>query len=71
MQLSGDQVAKLDFHDDPVRDCNWHPRYPMLVSSSWDGMVACWEFPGKGGNPVALKRIRSTSAGRRRRGIDM
>ncbi|XP_047982022.1 LEC14B homolog [Salvia hispanica] len=46
--LSGDLVAKLDYHEDPVRDCNWHPFYPMLVSSSWDGMVARWEFPDNG-----------------------
>ncbi|KAK4477960.1 hypothetical protein RD792_017225 [Penstemon davidsonii] len=56
--ISGDQVAKLDYHEDPVRDCNWHPYYPMLVSSSWDGMLASWEFPGKAENPVAVKRTR-------------
>ncbi|KAL8515470.1 hypothetical protein ACS0TY_014239 [Phlomoides rotata] len=50
--LSGSQVAKLDFHEDPVRDCNWHPFYPMLVSSSWDGVLARWEFPGNNENQV-------------------
>ncbi|CAH9108979.1 unnamed protein product [Cuscuta europaea] len=57
--VSGDRVAKLVYHDAPVRDCNWHPFIPMLVSSSWDGVIANWEFPGNDesapyqyGNPV-------------------
>ncbi|PIN03740.1 WD40 repeat-containing protein [Handroanthus impetiginosus] len=56
--LSGNQVAKLDFHEDPVRDCNWHPFYPMMVSSSWDGTIASWEFPGNGENPPPMRRTR-------------
>ncbi|EYU43868.1 hypothetical protein ABFS82_07G022200 [Erythranthe guttata] len=57
--LSGAQVAKLDFHDDPVRDCNWHPFYPMIVSSAWDGMLARWEFPGDGSeNADPIRRTR-------------
>ncbi|KAK6130426.1 hypothetical protein DH2020_035836 [Rehmannia glutinosa] len=56
--VSGGQVAKLDYHEDPVRDCNWHPFYPMIVSSSWDGMIARWEFPGSGENTLPVKRTR-------------
>ncbi|KAK6130382.1 hypothetical protein DH2020_035887 [Rehmannia glutinosa] len=56
--VSGGQVAKLDYHEDPVRDCNWHPFYPMIVSSSWDGMIARWEFPGNGENTLPVKRTR-------------
>lgn len=44
--MSGAEVARLEFHEGPVRDCSWHPSYPMLVSSSWDGTIARWEFPG-------------------------
>ncbi|KAL2900478.1 LEC14B-like protein [Bienertia sinuspersici] len=44
--VSGATVAKLDHHMSSVRDCSWHPNYPMLVSSSWDGTVVKWEFPG-------------------------
>ncbi|KAK6164736.1 hypothetical protein DH2020_001600 [Rehmannia glutinosa] len=44
--VSGAQVAKLQHHKSTVRDCSWHPNYPMLVSSSWDGDVVKWEFPG-------------------------
>ncbi|EHA8588766.1 LEC14B protein [Cocos nucifera] len=44
--VSGDQVERLDGHQLPVRDCSWHPYYPMLVSSSWDGRIARWEFSG-------------------------
>ncbi|XP_073139968.1 LEC14B protein [Henckelia pumila] len=44
--VSGAQVAKLRHHKSTVRDCSWHPIYPMLVSSSWDGDVVKWEFPG-------------------------
>lgn len=43
--MSGTQVAKLKHHKSTVRDCNWHPYYPMLVSSGWDGDVVKWE-PG-------------------------
>ncbi|KAH6799692.1 hypothetical protein C2S51_036176 [Perilla frutescens var. frutescens] len=46
--VSGAQVAKLQHHRSTVRDCSWHPTYPMLVSSSWDGDVVKWEFPGNG-----------------------
>ncbi|XP_051127722.1 LEC14B homolog [Andrographis paniculata] len=56
--VSGNQVGKLEFHEDPVRDCNWHPFFPTLVSSSWDGMLAAWEFPGHTENPVQVKRNR-------------
>uniref|UniRef100_A0A7C8YKJ8 LEC14B homolog n=1 Tax=Opuntia streptacantha TaxID=393608 RepID=A0A7C8YKJ8_OPUST len=42
--VSGEIVAKLDHHSSTVRDCSWHPRYPTLVSSSWDGDILKWEF---------------------------
>ncbi|XP_031406124.1 LEC14B homolog [Punica granatum] len=50
--VSGARVAMLDYHDAPVRDCSWHPIYPMLVSSSWDGVIARWDFPGDGLQPL-------------------
>ncbi|CAK9180894.1 unnamed protein product [Ilex paraguariensis] len=56
--VSGAQVARLDFHEEPVRDCSWHPVYPMIVSSSWDGVIASWEFPGNDEKPVVVKRTR-------------
>ncbi|OIT06950.1 PREDICTED: LEC14B protein [Nicotiana attenuata] len=54
--VSGEQVAKLEHHGSTVRDCSWHPHYPMLVSSSWDGDVVKWEFPGDGEEPVPPKK---------------
>ncbi|XP_020550232.1 LEC14B protein-like isoform X1 [Sesamum indicum] len=51
--VSGAQVEKLQYHRSTVRDCSWHPNYPILVSSSWDGEVVKWEFPGKGLAPVS------------------
>lgn len=44
--VSGEIVARLENHAAPVRDCSWHPYYPTIVSSSWDGVLARWEFPG-------------------------
>ncbi|XWS13983.1 hypothetical protein CRYUN_Cryun36dG0085100 [Craigia yunnanensis] len=44
--VSGAQVASCHHHGDPVRDCSWHPFYPMIITSSWDGVIARWEFPG-------------------------
>lgn len=44
--VTGYQVARLAYHASTVRDCSWHPTYPMLVSSSWDGSIVKWEFPG-------------------------
>ncbi|KAL8530768.1 hypothetical protein ACS0TY_007708 [Phlomoides rotata] len=41
--VSGAQVAKLKYHKSPVKDCNWHPYYPMLVTSSWDGELVKWD----------------------------
>ncbi|XP_015578237.1 LEC14B protein [Ricinus communis] len=58
--VTGAQVGVLKHHKSPVRDCSWHPDYPMLISSSWDGDVVKWEFPGNGEAPIpaAKKRIR-------------
>ncbi|XP_010522675.1 PREDICTED: LEC14B protein [Tarenaya hassleriana] len=57
--ISGAQVGVLRFHSSPVRDCSWHPHQPMLVSSSWDGDIVKWEFPGSGEPPlVCKKRVR-------------
>lgn len=42
--ITGKCVAKLSgFHRETVRDCSWHPLYPVLVSSAWDGVIAKWE----------------------------
>ncbi|XP_031479461.1 LEC14B protein isoform X1 [Nymphaea colorata] len=41
--ITGDTVSKLVYHSSTVRDCSWHPFFPMLVSSSWDNVLACWE----------------------------
>uniref|UniRef100_A0A5B6YVN8 LEC14B homolog n=1 Tax=Davidia involucrata TaxID=16924 RepID=A0A5B6YVN8_DAVIN len=56
--VSGAQVARLNYHADTVRDCSWHPFYPMIVSSSWDGEVAKWEFQGNDETPAPLRRSR-------------
>ncbi|XAR57148.1 hypothetical protein NMG60_11025186 [Bertholletia excelsa] len=56
--VSGAQVAKLDYHEDTVRDCSWHPFYPMLVSSAWDFSVAQWELPENGQQPVPSRPSR-------------
>ncbi|RRT79724.1 hypothetical protein B296_00015041 [Ensete ventricosum] len=44
--VTGAIAAKLAWHNDAIRDCSWHPYFPVLVSSSWDHVVARWEFPG-------------------------
>lgn len=42
--VTGDRVARLNYHKQIVRDCSWHPFNPMLGSSSWDGVIANWEL---------------------------
>ncbi|CAA2994022.1 LEC14B [Olea europaea subsp. europaea] len=54
--VTGAQVAKLQHHKSTVRDCSWHPTYPMLVSSSWDGDVVKWEFPGNNEAPAPTNK---------------
>ncbi|XXG83355.1 hypothetical protein AAC387_Pa10g1131 [Persea americana] len=54
--VTGAQVAKLEYHNSTVRDCSWHPYYPMLVSSSWDCKIVRWEFPGNGTVPVPAQK---------------
>ncbi|KAG1326344.1 LEC14B [Cocos nucifera] len=49
--VTGGTVARLERHVDTVRDCSWHPYFPMLVSSSWDCFIARWEFPGNDADP--------------------
>ncbi|KVH94465.1 WD40 repeat-containing protein [Cynara cardunculus var. scolymus] len=56
--VSGAQVARLVHHKSTVRDCSWHPHYPMLVSSSFDGDIAKWEFPGNGETPIPTNNSR-------------
>ncbi|KAH9610613.1 hypothetical protein KSS87_009858 [Heliosperma pusillum] len=54
--VSGNVVAKLDNHDDTVRDCSWHPYYPTLVSSSWDTMIVRCEYTGDTKTPSPTRR---------------
>ncbi|CAI9774324.1 unnamed protein product [Fraxinus pennsylvanica] len=54
--VTGAQVAKLQHHKSTVRDCSWHPTYPMLVSSSWDGDIVKWEFPGNEETPAPTSK---------------
>nr|XP_043637322.1 LEC14B protein [Erigeron canadensis] len=56
--VSGAQVARLVHHKSTVRDCSWHPYYPMLVSSSFDGDIAKWEFPGNADAPIPVNTSR-------------
>jgi WD repeat-containing protein 23 len=56
--VSGEVVGRLEHHRSTVRDCSWHPNYPMLVSSGWDGDIAKWEFPSSGPGGEATPRIR-------------
>ncbi|KAJ0449887.1 putative transcription factor WD40-like family [Helianthus annuus] len=56
--VTGARVARLVHHKSTVRDCSWHPYYPMLVSSSFDGDIAKWEFPGNGENPIPVNNSR-------------
>ncbi|PWZ04156.1 hypothetical protein Zm00014a_025542 [Zea mays] len=44
--VTGEAVKRLSWHGSIIRDCTWHPYYPTLVSSSWDGFVARWEASG-------------------------
>ncbi|GAB2266344.1 hypothetical protein Dimus_001353 [Dionaea muscipula] len=54
--VSNALVAKLDHHESTVRDCCWHPYYPMLISSSWDGLIIRCEFPGDSEMPPPIRR---------------
>uniref|UniRef100_A0A0D3ASJ4 Uncharacterized protein n=1 Tax=Brassica oleracea var. oleracea TaxID=109376 RepID=A0A0D3ASJ4_BRAOL len=57
--VSGDKVVVLKHHSSPIRDCTWHPHYPTIISSSWDGDLVKWEFPGSGEAPImSNKRVR-------------
>lgn len=46
--LTGEMVQKLRGHTAIVRDVSWHPHKPLLLSSSWDTSVRCWQW-----SPVA------------------
>ncbi|XP_071741328.1 LEC14B protein-like [Rutidosis leptorrhynchoides] len=56
--VSGAIVARLAHRKSTVRDCSWHPHYPMLVSSSFDGEIAKWEFPGYGETRIPVNTTR-------------
>ncbi len=40
--LTGERTAVLRFHRSVMRDCDWHPRQPLLASVGWDGSVVRW-----------------------------
>lgn len=42
--LTGKTVQTLISHSSIVRDCSWHPSYPILYSSGWDGVILRWNF---------------------------
>lgn len=58
--ISGRCAGKLGYHRSTVRDCSWHPLYPKLVSSSWDGKIMEWE--NLHGDSVLQRRIPRESA---------
>lgn len=51
--LSGKMVSSLHHHSSVVRDVTMHPELPLMVSCSWDGRVAAWDFSGRGANEIA------------------
>ncbi|GJN36080.1 hypothetical protein PR202_gb24916 [Eleusine coracana subsp. coracana] len=52
--ITGETVEKLSWHGSIIRDCTWHPYYPTLVTSSWDGYLARWEASGDDDDPSML-----------------
>lgn len=40
--LTGKAVERLAFHDSVLRDSSWHPRRPLITTSSWDHTIALW-----------------------------
>ncbi|XP_074590875.1 LEC14B homolog [Curcuma longa] len=60
--VTGKTVARLEWHSGIIRDCSWHPYFPMLISSSLDCFIARWEFPGNSPSPPAKKRDRRRHA---------
>ncbi|XP_014236596.1 DDB1- and CUL4-associated factor 11 [Trichogramma pretiosum] len=42
--LSGKIIHWCAGHEALVRDVNWHPHHPEIVSTSWDGGVYVWRY---------------------------
>lgn len=55
LQATGKIVEKLRWHGSIIRDCSWHPYFPTLVSSSWDGYLVRWEATEDDKDPSMLK----------------
>ncbi|KAL6608186.1 hypothetical protein ACP70R_041249 [Stipagrostis hirtigluma subsp. patula] len=53
-EITGKTVERLSWHGSIIRDCTWHPHYPTLVSSSWDGYLVRWEASGDDDDPSML-----------------
>eukprot|EP01023_Acetabularia_acetabulum_P011705 TRINITY_DN15445_c0_g2_i1.p1 TRINITY_DN15445_c0_g2~~TRINITY_DN15445_c0_g2_i1.p1 ORF type:complete len:569 (-),score=67.86 TRINITY_DN15445_c0_g2_i1:233-1939(-) len=47
--VTAHQVAVLEHHKYPVRDCSWHPHQQMLATVAWDGQVVQWQPREEGG----------------------
>ncbi|KAK6106161.1 WD domain G-beta repeat family protein [Brugia pahangi] len=42
--LTGEIVRTLDGHRSVVRDCCWHPDENEIITVSWDGVTARWDY---------------------------
>lgn len=42
--LTGSVITCLKSHEQVCRDASWHPYYPEIVSSSWDGGICRWTY---------------------------
>ncbi|KXJ16439.1 DDB1- and CUL4-associated factor 11 [Exaiptasia diaphana] len=45
--LTGEVKANLTGHRECVRDVSWHPYDNKIVSTSWDGTVALWQYKNR------------------------
>lgn len=71
LQLTGALVCKLGLHDCPVRDCSWHPLYPNIVCSSWDGCILNYGFPDCVEKPAHLRQSLERRGHRRSNAIKL
>lgn len=42
--LTGRVITRLRGHTQVCRDVSWHPYFPEMISSSWDGSICRWNY---------------------------
>ncbi|CAM9291185.1 unnamed protein product [Heterosigma akashiwo] len=60
--LNAEVAAEMAWHRECVRDVAWHPRRPLIASSSWDHSVGLWTYREEENAPLGGRLLGDNTA---------